>query len=73
MSEAFRVLKKLANRNELDEETNCLLLLIYAAQRDKLSLVKQYEKYVTVLKREIGVKPGRNITNLYAELRKGFE
>ncbi len=72
-SEALHILKKLSKINELDEETNCLLMLIYSANRDKLSLVKQYEKYVTALKSEIGIKPSRTIANIYAELRKGFE
>lgn len=73
LSEALQVLKKAVKINELDEEVNCLLLRVHAAQGDRVSLEKQFKRYMKVLQRELGVAPGRIPTNLYNALVKSFE
>lgn len=73
LSFAARILKKLVNRNELDEEANCLLMQVYAAQRDKHSLVAHFERYSKFLQKELGVNPGSSVVNLFVALRKAFE
>ena len=70
LSSALIIIKKVLAINNLDEEANCLLLRIYAAQRNKNSLVSHYEKYAKNLKKELGVIPENSVINLFAELRK---
>lgn len=69
LESALEILKRLINRNEFDEEANSLMIKLYAGQRDKTALVQHYERYVKILQRELGMKPGRDIMNLFAELR----
>lgn len=69
---ASEILKRLINRNEFDEEANSLMMKLYAVQRDKTALVQHYERYVKILQRELGVTPGREITSLFTELKKGL-
>ncbi len=71
-SEALQILQKIAVKNELDEEINCLYMQVYAAKRDKLSLIKHYERYSKTIQRELGVAPGKTVTSLYTELCKGL-
>lgn len=73
ITESLRVLKKLICINELDEEVNCFLMRVYAAKRDRNSLIKQYKRYVNMLKRELGVAPEKMTTDLYKALIKSFE
>lgn len=73
LSLAAIILKKLIEKNGLDEEANCLLMQAYAAQRDKVSLVSHYDKFSKLLKRELGVNPGNTVVNFYAGLRKSME
>ncbi len=70
---AFRLFKKLIDLDEHDEAANILLMRYYAAQKDKSALAKHYERYVKSIHREFGVKPSRNLVNLYAELRIGLD
>ncbi|MBU3144875.1 response regulator [Clostridium sp. CF012] len=70
---SLQIFKKMAIRNELDEEVNCLLMRVYAAKRDRISLIKQYNRYTKVLQRELEVTPASNTAKLYAELRKSLE
>ena len=69
----LQILKKLIYINELDEEVNCLLMKVYAAQRDKLSLERQYERYTMSLHRELGIFPENKAANLYTELINSFK
>lgn len=71
-SMAAYITKKLVRFDELDEESNALLMQAYAAQKDKTSLTKLFERYASKLKKETGNIPSKYITNLYAELRKKF-
>ncbi|MBZ9688533.1 response regulator [Clostridium estertheticum] len=70
---SLQIFKKMAIKNELDEEVNCLLMRVYAAKRDRISLIKQYNRYTKVLQRELEVTPASNTAKLYAELRKSLE
>lgn len=73
LTESLKILKKLVYRNELDEEVNCLLMRVYAANRDRSSLIQQYKRFEKVLKRELEVAPGNVVADLYAKLRKSLE
>lgn len=70
---ALQILKKIEYKNELDEEINCLLMELYTYKKDKLSLIRQYNKYAKVLKTELRVAPGRDMAILYATLIKSFD
>lgn len=70
---ALQILKKIEYKNELDEEINCLIMELYTYKKDKLSLIRQYNKYAKVLKTELRVAPGRDIALLYATLIKSFD
>ncbi len=70
---ALQILKKLVYLNELDEEVSCLLMRIYAAQKDRLSLERQYERYKKVLRRELGILPENATINLYLSLTKSIK
>jgi two-component system LytT family response regulator len=65
---AVRLLLKLLDRNELDEETYRLLLNTYAAQKDKASLAKQYMRYEKTLHKELGIRPSKEFVHLYDSL-----
>ncbi|WP_052487151.1 response regulator [Gordoniibacillus kamchatkensis] len=70
---ATRLLLKLLNRNELDEDTVGLLLKAYAAQRNKILLAKQYESYTSLLHKELGIAPTQELVNLYSQLQFGID
>ncbi len=72
LTSALHILKKLVQMNALDDEANFLLMRVYAAKKDKLSVERQYERYSRVLHRELGVNPGEMASRLYAELVKSF-
>jgi two-component system, LytTR family, response regulator len=73
LTAAIQVLKKLAYKNELDEDINCLLIRAYAAQRDRVSMERQYMRYKKVLQRELGVAPGNMAFNLYNTFIKSLK
>jgi two-component system LytT family response regulator len=66
---AIRLLSKLFNRNELDEETVELLLRAYAAKKDQASLVKLYRRYANGLRQELGIGPSMELEELYVRLQ----
>ncbi len=70
LTATHQILKKLLYINELDEEINCLLMQVYASQKDRQSLEKQFKRYKRVLQRELGVYPEKYATNLYNTLLK---
>lgn len=72
MIEASRLIRQLALKNELDEEANCLLMRVYAASKDLVSLIRQYERYAKTMKRELGIPPSKLVTELYTSLRASF-
>lgn len=67
---AIVLLKKLMQRNELNEEALGLLLTACAAQRDKQALEKHYGRYIGKLRKELGIGPSRELSALYADLLK---
>lgn len=69
---SLRILKKLSKKNELDEDINCLLMKIYTEKRDKVSLIRQYERHIYMLQKELKVPPSSMTTVLYIALRKTF-
>ncbi len=73
LTAALQILKKLIYINELDEEVNCLLMRVYAAQKDKLSFERQYERYEKALRKELGILPENTAANLYTELMESLK
>ncbi|MEK6266533.1 MAG: response regulator [Clostridium sp.] len=73
LNRSLQILKNMAIRNELDEEVNCLLMEVYAAKKDRISLIKQYNKYTKALQRELQISPENNTAKLYEELRKSLK
>jgi len=65
---AIRLLMKLVSRNELDEQSFVLLMKAFALQENKEALTRQYRQYEDTLDREIGIKPSREVADLYFSL-----
>lgn len=65
---AIRLLMKLVSRNELDEQSFMLLMKAFALQENKEALTRQYKQYEDTLHREIGIKPSREVADLYFSL-----
>jgi two-component SAPR family response regulator len=72
LTEAQLIAKKLVNIDEFDEDAHCLLMKIYAAQRNRILLDKQFYLYSNILGRELGITPGCLVINLYKDLIKLF-
>jgi Response regulator containing CheY-like receiver and SARP domains len=72
MEQASYILKKLIKINPFHEETNCLFMKVFAAQNNKKLLMRHYEVYVRMLKRELDICPEPAMTDLYGKLMKGF-
>jgi two-component system, LytTR family, response regulator len=69
---ALHITKKVIKFNETDEETNCLLMKIYALQKDKKLLTRQFDRYSKVLRLELGLYPESTVVNLYKLLINTF-
>ncbi|AOZ93676.1 bacterial transcriptional activator domain-containing protein [Paenibacillus crassostreae] len=67
-SRMYAFLQKLLARDELDEEVIRLLLKTYHAQKDKVSLIRQYVEYVKVLRKELGISPSEELVVLYSQI-----
>ncbi|WP_291637145.1 response regulator [Clostridium sp.] len=70
---SLQILKKMTIENELDEEVNCIIMQVYAAKRDRISLIKQYNRYEKALQRELQINPTSNTERIYDELRRSLE
>jgi len=70
LTDSYPVLTKILNMDELDEEANHMLLELFAAQKDRVSLTKHFDKYAKKLEQELGVKPGRGIATRYQSFIK---
>lgn len=70
---AYPVVGKLAARFETDEEANALLLRLYAASRDRRSLITHYGKYASTVQQELGLPPGAEIARLFHHLKEELE
>ncbi|MBO9610952.1 MAG: response regulator, partial [Paenibacillaceae bacterium] len=53
---AALVVNKLIARNEMDEEANALLLSLYAAAKDRHSLIARYKTYSSLLQEELDIR-----------------
>lgn len=73
ISDAIAVAKKLLSYCEYDDEANCMLMRIYAKQKDKYQLEKQFKRYINALKNELGVAPDSHIYKLYNDLMRSIE
>ncbi|EHQ90628.1 response regulator [Desulfosporosinus youngiae] len=69
---ALQVFKKLVTKNELDEESHCFLMQVYAAQNDLPSLIRHYERYVQLLQRELAISPSNWTAQLFLSLKKSL-
>ena len=72
LNEAFYIIKKLIKFYPLNEQANCLYMKIFAAQGDKKALIRHYERYTKMIKRELGIHPELAIISLYKKLIKSF-
>jgi len=70
---SLQILRKMMIENELDEEVNCILMRVYAAKRDRISLIKHYSRYTKALQRELQIKPSSNTAKIYGELSRSLE
>lgn len=66
------ILKKIIKFDALNQEANCLLMKLFEAQKDKKSLIKHFQGYERMIKKEFGVNPGYEIINCYEKLLKSF-
>jgi len=73
LTTSLQIFKNIAITDELDEELNCLLMRVHAAKGDRISLIKQYNRYTKVLRRELKVAPSNNTDKLYAGLLKSLQ
>ncbi|HHY28228.1 MAG TPA: response regulator [Desulfitobacterium dehalogenans] len=69
---ALQVFKKLVAINELDEESHCFLMQVYAAQNDLPALIRHYDRYVQLLQRELAISPRTSTTQLFLSLKKSL-
>ncbi|BBI36462.1 response regulator [Cohnella abietis] len=67
-SGAILLLLRLIARNELDEQSIELLMMAYAAQKNKEALTQLYMRFTETLHQEMGVSPSFATTTLYREL-----
>ncbi|MCI3923542.1 response regulator [Paenibacillus sp. TRM 82003] len=65
---AVRLLQKLRNANDLDEETVCLLFEVHTARRDRAALTELYGQHLNILRKELGISPTPELSRLYAKL-----
>ncbi|OKP99604.1 response regulator [Paenibacillus sp. P46E] len=65
---AMRLLLKLLKRNELDEESQMLLMKTLAMQKNKEALNRQYLHFADILQSEIGITPSIEFKSFYAQL-----
>lgn len=70
--ESLYILKKLEYINEMDEEVHCCLMKVYTAQKDKVSLQRQYKRYSNILRNEFGSTPNKATSDLYHILKKSL-
>jgi two-component SAPR family response regulator len=72
LTAALPIAKKIIKINEFDEETNCILMRMYASRRDKELLERHFILYSNMLNNELGIKPGDYMIKLYNELIRTF-
>lgn len=69
---ASKLLLKLHERNPLDESVVGLLMRKHGLAQDKKGLTAQYTDYVKLLKKELGIRPSKELLLLYDSLVSGL-
>ncbi|BBH23080.1 hypothetical protein Back11_44250 [Paenibacillus baekrokdamisoli] len=69
---ASKLLLKLHARNPLDESVVGLLMKKHGQDGDKKGLTAQYTDYVKLMKRELGIRPSKELLLLYDSLVSGL-
>ncbi|MGO4546763.1 response regulator [Paenibacillus sp. 2TAB23] len=69
---ASKLLLKQYARNPMDEPVVALLMRKHAQIGDKKALTAQYTDYVKLLKRELGIRPSKDLLLLYDSLISGL-
>lgn len=69
---ASKLLLKIYARNPMDEPVVALLMRKHAQTGDKKALTAQYTDYVKLLKRELGIRPSKDLLLLYDSLISGL-
>ncbi|RIK44080.1 MAG: 6-hydroxy-D-nicotine oxidase, partial [Chloroflexi bacterium] len=67
-ADALGVAERLLHQDPLDEVTWRLLMRLHDRQGDRARALRAYHACVTTLERELGVEPGRETKELYANL-----
>lgn len=67
-SVAIRLLMKLIAHNDLDEQSNMLLMKALALQKNKDALRRRYLQFTETLYKEIGIEPSIEVSVLYEQL-----
>lgn len=70
--EASKLLRKLNERNPLDESVVRLLMTIREMTGDKKGLTALYTGYVRLLSRELGIRPSEELIHFYDSLVRGL-
>ncbi len=65
-------LNKILEFYPYDERAFINIMEVYKKQQDKISLIKQYEKYEKFLKDQIGCSPSREILWIYHNIKKNL-
>jgi two-component system LytT family response regulator len=68
MQTAIRLLMKLTDYNELEEETIKLYMKALALMKNKEALNRQYNQFTETLYKELGISPSNEVTTLYSNL-----
>ncbi|WP_281883401.1 response regulator [Paenibacillus sp. YYML68] len=69
LSEAVRLLTKLAALDELNEKSMMLLMTALALQKNKEALSRHYQEYTEHMRKELGMEPSHEVVELYASLQ----
>ncbi len=69
---ALELLKRIEDHDPYDEEVNTLLMKVYAALRDRISMKRQYERYVGLVYKELGIVPEDSFKRFYDGLKESL-
>lgn len=68
VNECYQLAQRSLEFEPLAEAGHRLLLQVYAARHDKVSLMRQYQHYEKTLEEEMGLLPSSDLTDLYNDL-----
>ncbi len=69
---ALELLKRIEEHDPYDEEVNILLMRVYAALKDRISMKRQYERYIGLVHQELGILPEDSFKRFYDGLRESL-